>query len=132
MASVKDLPVLQDGPPAGGFPSIRFARRLPSTGPTGFTLFSVTTAIMAYGFYKVGETNHERRAEKLEKKLARYAIMPVLQAEEDRRWLEAHHKFVEQEAKIMEGVDGWEPGKSVYSSKNWMPPARDVGVWGGA
>ena len=51
---MKDLPVLQDGPPAGGFPSIRFARRLPSTGPTGFTLFSVTTAIMAYGFYKVG------------------------------------------------------------------------------
>ena len=34
---------------------------------------------------QVGETNHERRAEKLEKKLARYAIMPVLQAEEDRR-----------------------------------------------
>ena len=48
------------------------------------------------------------------------------------RWLEAHHRFVEQEAKIMEGVDGWEPGKSVYSSKVWMPPARDVGVWGGA
>ena len=34
---------------------------------------------------QVGETNHERRAEKLEKKLARYAIMPILQAEEDRR-----------------------------------------------
>ena len=51
--SVKDMPVVQDGPPPGGFPSIRYARRLPSTGPTGFTLFAVATAVMAFGFYRV-------------------------------------------------------------------------------
>ena len=51
--SVKDMPVLQDGPPPGGFPSVRYARRLPSTGPTGFTMFAVGAAVMAYGFYKV-------------------------------------------------------------------------------
>ena len=54
--SVKDMPVLQDGPPPGGFPSVRYARRLPSTGPTGFTLFAVGAAVMAYGFYKVRTT----------------------------------------------------------------------------
>ena len=53
LQSVKDMPVLQDGPPPGGFPSIRYARRLPSTGPTGFTIFAFATAIMAYGFYRV-------------------------------------------------------------------------------
>lgn len=53
LQSVKDMPVLQDGPPPGGFPSVRYARRLPSTGPTGFTLFALTTVIMAYGFVKV-------------------------------------------------------------------------------
>lgn len=53
MQSIKDMPVVQDGPPPGGFPSIRYARRLPSTGPTGFTLFAVGTAIMAFGFYRV-------------------------------------------------------------------------------
>lgn len=47
------MPVVQDGPPPGGFPSVRYARRLPSTGPTGFTLFAVTAVIMAYGFVKV-------------------------------------------------------------------------------
>ena len=52
--SVKDMPVVQDGPPPGGFPSVRYARRLPSTGPTGPTLFLVSGAIMAYGFYLVG------------------------------------------------------------------------------
>lgn len=45
--------MVQDGPPPGGFPSVRYARRLPSTGPTGPTLFLVSGAIMAYGFYLV-------------------------------------------------------------------------------
>ena len=53
LQSVKDMPVLQDGPPPGGFPSVRFARRIPSTGPTGFTLFALGTVVMAYGFVKV-------------------------------------------------------------------------------
>ena len=53
MQSIKDMPVLQDGPPPGGFPSVRYARRIPSTGPAGFTLFAVTASIMAYGFIKV-------------------------------------------------------------------------------
>ena len=34
---------------------------------------------------QVGQTNHEKRAAKAEKKSARFAIMPILQAEEDRR-----------------------------------------------
>lgn len=139
LQSIKDMPVLQDGPPPGGFPSVRYARRIPSTGPAGFTLFAVTASIMAYGFIKVsqpactcmlrfdmatsssqlpvssacfaqlqlcrqcvavikhalnsqqpcnvqvGQTNHEKRAAKAEKKAARFAIMPILQAEEDRR-----------------------------------------------
>lgn len=38
--SVKDMPIVQDGPPPGGFPAVRYARRVPSTGPSGFTLFA--------------------------------------------------------------------------------------------
>lgn len=53
LQSVKDMPVVQDGPPPGGFPSIRWGRRIPSTGPTGFTLFALGTVVMAYGFVKV-------------------------------------------------------------------------------
>ncbi len=51
--SVKDLPILQDGPPPGGFPAIRIERRLPSTGPTGVTIFAVVVASVAYGHYRV-------------------------------------------------------------------------------
>jgi NADH dehydrogenase (ubiquinone) 1 alpha subcomplex subunit 13 len=46
--------VLQDTPPPGGFPAIRIDRRLPSTGPTGVTIFAVGIAVSAYGYYKVG------------------------------------------------------------------------------
>lgn len=51
-ASVFSMPVLQDGPPPGGFPSVRYGRRIPSTGPTGAAMFGVSALIIGYGFYK--------------------------------------------------------------------------------
>jgi NADH dehydrogenase (ubiquinone) 1 alpha subcomplex subunit 13 len=53
LQSVKDMPIVQDMPPVGGFPSIRIQRRLPSTGPTGMAIFAVGGAVMAYGYYQV-------------------------------------------------------------------------------
>lgn len=51
--SVLDMPVLQEAPPPGGFPSIRIERRLPNTGPTGVAIFGIVGAIMSYGFWQV-------------------------------------------------------------------------------
>ena len=134
--SVKDMPVVQDGPPPGGFPAIRYARRVPSTGPTGalraserrralalalartaakplcppptlpqgLTLFAVGAAIMAYGFYKVGQGNKARRWVKHEQLERRLALVPFLQAEEDRRWVNAKAEFDATEAEVMKGV----------------------------
>lgn len=59
--SVKDLITRQEKAPPGGFPAVRYARRLPSTGPTGATLFAVGAVISMYGFYKVGVMNGKRR-----------------------------------------------------------------------
>ena len=53
LRSVKDMPVLQDGPPPGGFPSIRYGRRIPNTGPTGTAIFGISALVISYGFYKV-------------------------------------------------------------------------------
>lgn len=47
------MPVLQEAPPPGGFPSIRIERRLPNTGPTGVAIFGIVGAIMSYGFWQV-------------------------------------------------------------------------------
>lgn len=130
MKSIKDMPVVQDGPPPGGFPSVRIARRIPSTGPGGFTLFAVSAGVMAYGFYLVGQTNHERKAIRAEKLAARAVLVPVLQAEEDRRWADQKKQFTEAEARIMKDVPGWKAGESVYSSTRFMAPAKPVGIWG--
>jgi NADH dehydrogenase (ubiquinone) 1 alpha subcomplex subunit 13 len=58
LQSVKDMPIVQDMPPVGGFPSIRIQRRLPSTGPTGVAIFAVGAAVMAYGYYNVRKQKH--------------------------------------------------------------------------
>lgn len=59
--SVKDMPILQDAPPPGGFPSIRIERRLPSTGPTGLAIFGALGAIMGYGFYQLGQRRDDQK-----------------------------------------------------------------------
>lgn len=129
MQSVKDMPVVQDGPPPGGFPSVRYGRRLPTTGPTGPTLFLVSGAVMAYGFYLVGQTNQEKRRNDEEKMAARRALVPVLQAEEDRRYVERLDMLQKQEAHIMRGVKDWKVGESVYNGGRWMKPTGPVGIW---
>ncbi|RVX19404.1 NADH dehydrogenase [ubiquinone] 1 alpha subcomplex subunit 13-B [Vitis vinifera] len=60
---------------------------------------------------------------KEEKFAARSAILPVLQAEEDERFVKEWKKYLEEEARIMKNVPGWKVGESVYNSGRWMPPA---------
>ena len=129
--SVKDLPIVQDGPPPGGFPAVRYARRIPSTGPAGATLFAVGAAVMAFGFYRVGQGNRHRREVRREKVARREALYPVLQAEEDRAWVARKAAAEAKERELMKGVEGWEAGKSVYSpGARWVPPAAPYGSWG--
>ena len=42
---------------------------------------------------QVGQTNHERRAIREEKQMARLTLVPILQAEEDRRCTSAHDRL---------------------------------------
>ena len=63
LKSIKDLKGVQDGPPPGGFPAVRYARRIPNTGPSGVALVVAATSIIAYGFYQVGQGNLKRRYE---------------------------------------------------------------------
>ncbi|KAH7835578.1 hypothetical protein Vadar_027534 [Vaccinium darrowii] len=79
------MPVLQDGPPPGGFAPVRFARRIPNKGPSAIAIFLTTFGVFSWGMYQVGKGNKIRRAIKEEKYSARRAILPMLQAEEDER-----------------------------------------------
>lgn len=61
MASVKDMPLLQDGPPPGGFAPVRFARRIPNTGPSAMAIFLTAFGVFSWGMYQVGVGNKKRR-----------------------------------------------------------------------
>merc|ERR1712216_35170 len=126
MKSVKDMPVKQDMPPPGGFPSIRFGRRIANTGPSGAFVFGVSALVMGFGFYKVGQTNMETRALRAEVKAARQTLMPLLQAEEDRRFLEYRKGLLEAEETIMKGVKGWKAGDNVYNNGKRYPPVTST------
>lgn len=124
--SVLDMPVNQDGPPPGGFPGIRYGRRVPTSGPSGTAFFVVGAVLMGYGFYKVGQANKARNAVKLEKLQTRRTLVPLLQAEEDRRFVAGTMAARRKEAEIMKGVPGWKVGEGVYNSR-WMPPTKPEG-----
>jgi NADH dehydrogenase (ubiquinone) 1 alpha subcomplex subunit 13 len=113
----------QDGPPPGGYPSVRYARRIPSTGPTGLAFFGAYLGAMVYGFYQVGQGNARRRGLKEEKLNARAVLIPFLQAEEDRRYVASVKERQKSEDKIMAGVPGWKSGDqgAVYNT-TWLPP----------
>jgi NADH dehydrogenase (ubiquinone) 1 alpha subcomplex subunit 13 len=45
----------------GGFEAIRYKRNLPLRGPSGLAILGGVTALCAYGFYRVGKGNLEKR-----------------------------------------------------------------------
>ena len=55
------LTVYRDMPPQGGFDAIKYKRNLPFRGPGGVAILGGVTAICAYGFYRVGQGNLEKR-----------------------------------------------------------------------
>ncbi|KAE9450647.1 hypothetical protein C3L33_17463, partial [Rhododendron williamsianum] len=121
MTSVKDMPLLQDGPPPGGFAPVRFARRIPNKGPSAVAIFLTTLASSPGACTRDSEMRTWEIKE--EKYAARRAILPMLQAEEDERFVKEWKKYLEEEARIMKDVPGWKVGENVYNSGKWMPPA---------
>ncbi|CAM9947527.1 unnamed protein product [Heterosigma akashiwo] len=124
MAKILGGTPFQDIAPAGGYPKIDVRNSNRVRGPSGIALFAGAAAVTFYGFYKIGQGNIARREAKWEKRDARMAIIPFLQAEEDQQFLKRQAAWNRKEAEVMAGVPGWKAGESVYKSGvQWMPPA---------
>jgi NADH dehydrogenase (ubiquinone) 1 alpha subcomplex subunit 13 len=54
-------PYGQDLPPPGGFEHVRYRRNLPVRGPGGAVVFGGIFTICAFGFWRLGLGNLERR-----------------------------------------------------------------------
>lgn len=105
---------------------MRFGRRIPNTGPAGAVLLGGYVVAMVYGFYRVAQNNQWRRELHEEKKEARKAVIPALQAEEDRAFLARQRRQEEYERQVAGDLDLVNPGESVYkTSVTWVPPAAD-------
>ena len=100
---------------------IDIARTARARGPTGLQLWVISSVTIAYGFYRVGVGNKERNGEKLAEREARYAMAPLLQAEEDRWYFEREKEIMQKEAEIMKNVPGWKVGESSYYTSRWVP-----------
>ncbi|XP_040935335.1 NADH dehydrogenase [ubiquinone] 1 alpha subcomplex subunit 13 isoform X1 [Gossypium hirsutum] len=92
------------------------------TRSADFTLNHIICCI-EHRYFGVISRLHDYRALKEEKFAARRAVLPVLQAEEDERFVKEWKKYLEYEAEVMKDVPGWKVGENVYNSGRWMPPA---------
>ncbi|KAG2155044.1 B16.6 subunit of GRIM-19, NADH:ubiquinone oxidoreductase [Suillus bovinus] len=109
----------QDMPPPGGFEAVKYKRNLPFRGPSGLVILGAVTAVCAYGFYRVGMGNLERRELQREKVWSRIHLVPLLVAEGDRDAYRRQQAALEREREIMKDVKGWEAGKSVYNNARY-------------
>ncbi|WFD41170.1 uncharacterized protein MJAP1_004165 [Malassezia japonica] len=119
----------QDLPPRGGFAPIRYKRNIPTKGPSGVALLSAVAGLTAFGFYRVGQNNIEKRELARERAWSRIHLTPLLLAESDRDTFRREKATLLREKELMKDVKGWEvrflysqqAGKSVYNTKRYTP-----------
>jgi len=74
----------QDMPPVGGYSPVQYKRNLPVRGFRPAAYLLGMSALMTYGFWRVGQGIREHNELAREKMWARIYLIPALQAEEDR------------------------------------------------
>ncbi|KAL1773343.1 yjeF N-terminal domain-containing protein 3 [Sigmodon hispidus] len=107
MAATK---VKQDMPPPGGYGPIDYKRNLPRRGLSGYSMFALGIGALIFGYWRMMKWNRERRRLQIEDFEARIALMPLFQAEMDRRTLQILRENLEEEAIIMKDVPDWKVG----------------------
>ncbi|XP_072560239.1 NADH dehydrogenase [ubiquinone] 1 alpha subcomplex subunit 13 [Paramormyrops kingsleyae] len=117
--------VKQDMPPSGGYGPFDYKRNLPKRGFSGYTMFGIGIGVMVLGYWRLFKWNRERRRLQIEDLEARIALLPLLQAEHDRRTLRMLRENLEEEVRIMKDVPGWKVGENVFHTERWVQPVSD-------
>jgi GRIM-19 protein len=66
---------------------------------------------------------------KQEKKDIRLAIIPLLQAEEDARFVVERSSYMAWEAEVMKEVPGWDSDLNVYKTRSFMQPLQSTAAY---
>ncbi|KAK4052175.1 hypothetical protein OIV83_002470 [Microbotryomycetes sp. JL201] len=113
------VPYRQDMPPSGGFEPVKYKRNLPTRGPGGAVVFGAVFAVCAFGFWRVGLGNLEKRELQREKVWSRIHLVPLLLAENDRDVYRREQAALAREKEIMKDVPDWEVGKKPYNTSRY-------------
>ena len=90
-------------------------------GPKGWQIFLGSSLVIFWGFSRLGAGNKKRAEQKLFERQERYTLVSLLQNEADREYIMREKKLMNQEAKIMSEIPGWQVGKSQYFGSHWTP-----------
>ncbi|ERE91172.1 cartilage intermediate layer protein 1 [Cricetulus griseus] len=118
--------VKQDMPPPGGYGPIDYKRNLPRRGLSGYSMFAVGIGTLFFGYWRMMKWNRERRRLQIEDLEARIALMPLFQAEKDRRTLQILRENLEEEAIIMKDVPDWKLPDSACSTSEATALEREL------
>ncbi|XP_016298439.1 NADH dehydrogenase [ubiquinone] 1 alpha subcomplex subunit 13-like isoform X2 [Sinocyclocheilus anshuiensis] len=94
-------------------------------------MFGVGVGLMVFGYWRLFRWNRERRRLHIEELEARISLLPLLQAEHDRRTLRMLRENLEEEAVIMKDVPGWKVlappalGEKVFHTDRWVSPLTE-------
>lgn len=114
MATRPERKFVQDLPPKGGFPAVRYKQLVTRRGPPGFVILAAACGITAFGLYNHVQRKHEQRFNKLGDFSSKYERGYLIQAREKVAAERAKAKIVDQEREIMSNVAGWTAGKNTY------------------
>eukprot|EP01114_Cavostelium_apophysatum_P021860 TRINITY_DN773_c0_g1_i2.p1 TRINITY_DN773_c0_g1~~TRINITY_DN773_c0_g1_i2.p1 ORF type:complete len:157 (+),score=13.20 TRINITY_DN773_c0_g1_i2:152-622(+) len=112
--------MVQDMPPPGGFGSVDIRPEMPKRrGPHPIYLFAIAFGIMGYYLWDTTINERPKRA-KRDRDTTRMKInlIPLLQAEEDLKFIRKVEWVKRKEAEIMSDIPGWVPQKSPYHNKD--------------
>uniref|UniRef100_A0A4W3H4D1 NADH dehydrogenase [ubiquinone] 1 alpha subcomplex subunit 13 n=1 Tax=Callorhinchus milii TaxID=7868 RepID=A0A4W3H4D1_CALMI len=117
--------VKQDMPPPGGYASFDYKRNIPKRGLSDYISFFLGGGGLWVGCMGLFNWSYCVRRLLIEELESRIGLLPLLQAEQDRRLLRLMRENLEEEAKIMKDVPGWKVGEGVYHTKRWVEPLTD-------
>ena len=91
----------QELPPSKGYPKVAFTENLRNRGFSSAGIWLGALACVTYGFYMVNVTNTEANYYRALKKSHEKVMIPILQAEEDLKYIKFYKEASEETKKII-------------------------------
>jgi len=116
---------MQDLPPKQGFSPIVYKKRNPVRGPPGWLIFLGAGVALGGGLLSIIWTNRDDYTLNLERQWSRIHLTPLLQAEEDRKFLAWKAKTDAEEAELLK--DSKDPKINepiIHSKKRFYAPGH--------